>query len=70
MTRDEAVKIWRGFGCQQTDAFHRQFLPQHIMDQASQLNAEDIIDGLMALGILKCEPPEVASQSPQETDNG
>lgn len=67
MTRDEAVKIWQGFGQQQVEALNRRLAPQHIVDRMMEANAEDVIDGLMALGVLKCEPPAVASECPQDT---
>jgi hypothetical protein len=62
MTREEAVKIWLAFGSHRMDAFNRRALPAHIVDAAMIKNAEDVIDGLIALNLLKVEQP-----SPQDT---
>ena len=63
MTRNEAVKIWRVFGSRRIEAHLREGFPQHVVDRAVDEDAEDVIDGLTALGILSVEP-----SSPQATD--
>ncbi len=57
MTREEAVKIWRSFGCWRFEKNLREGLPQHVVDRAMSEVAEDTIDGLMALGILNVDSP-------------
>jgi hypothetical protein len=56
MTRDDAVKIWLLHGSSRVDEVYRRRVPQHIADRDIAANAEDCIDGLIALGILRVEP--------------
>jgi hypothetical protein len=65
MTRDEAVKTWITFGCHRVQAFQRRHWPQHIVDAVTFKNAEDVVDGMIALGVLKVDQP---SPSPQESE--
>jgi hypothetical protein len=60
MNRDEAVKIVLAFGQQRSEALIRRDLPQWRCDEILHACAEDHVDALMALGILKCDPPTPA----------
>ena len=66
MTRDEAVKVVRAFGMQKMEPIWRVNQPQYVCDAVAAANAEDTVDCLMALGILKCEPP--VPHSPQDNE--
>ncbi len=57
MTRDEAIKIYRIFGCSRTEVHLREGLPQHVVDRAIYESTEDCIDGLIALGLLEVDQP-------------
>lgn len=60
MTREEAIKVYRAFGLTKTEVSLRRALPQWVCDEALNAAAEDAVDAMMCLGVLKCEPPEVA----------
>lgn len=57
MTRDEAVKIWLEFGSKRVSDINMRRLPAHIVGQMMVANAEDCIDGMVRLGILKVDQP-------------
>jgi len=61
MTKDEAVKIWVTFGSSRVEAELRERLPQRAVDRIISENAEDCIEGFIALGMLKVTAP-----SPQD----
>jgi hypothetical protein len=63
MTRGEAVKIIRAFGMTKFEADIRERLPQRLCDRICDMCAEDEVDGLMALGVLKCDPPSPAPET-------
>ncbi len=63
MTRDEAVKIWLEFGSKRVSDINVRRFPVHIVQQMMFANAEDCIDGMIRLGILKVDQP-----SPQDTE--
>lgn len=56
MTREDAVAMWMEFGCKRIDAFLRHHRPEWWCNQALRDTAEDTVDGLVALGLLKLEP--------------
>jgi hypothetical protein len=60
MTREQAIKIVRAFGMQKAEAIMRHEQPQWRCDAIMDAGAEDYVDALMALGILKCDPPAPA----------
>jgi len=59
------VKIWRAFGSHRVERGLREVLPQHVVDRTMADGAEDTIEGLIALGLLKVDAPTPA-QCPQE----
>ena len=60
MTRDQAIKVVLAFGQQKSEAIMRRNVPQWLCDEIMKACAEDHVDALMALGLLKCDAPEQA----------
>lgn len=62
MTRDEAIKLWLLFGSRRLEEDFRFRHPAHRVDTVVMECAEDMVDGLIGLGLLKVDSP-----SPQVT---
>lgn len=67
LTREEAIKVYRAFGFMKTEPTLRHNYPAWIAERIMDECAEDFIDALMCLGVLKCAPPAPAPESPQVT---
>ncbi len=52
-TREELVSTWMLFGPRRCDETMRRTKPQWFCDKFARENAEDVIDGLIALGLIK-----------------
>jgi hypothetical protein len=63
MTRDEAVAALELLGGRRMEGHLREGLPQRVVDRGAAESREDLIDDLIALGLLKLDAP-----SPQETE--
>jgi hypothetical protein len=63
VTRDEAVKLWLTFGQHRMEADFRERLPQGRVNEILSQNAEDVVDGLIALKILTVDPPSPLDSS-------
>jgi hypothetical protein len=57
MTREDAVKLYRTFGFIQSEPDFRARFPQARCDEILSQCSEDIVDGLIALGILVVDKP-------------
>lgn len=70
MTKDEAIKLWRAFGSTRIERNLREKLPQHVVDRAIDEDAEDIVEGLIAIGILVVDQPCPQGTITPEADHG
>lgn len=58
MTREQAVELWRTIGSARMRVHQVGRFPQEYIEEVLDLNAEDVVDGLIAMGLLRLDNVE------------